>query len=151
MHWGGRFRAWSDYNSNCAIVLLCFIFIFMWVPLVVLIKQYCSVILVLFYGEGEEQCYCRVRDNSSRWVGRGVCAKHFVFLSFFQRPATRSILGMYLFGGKFCKYYEDDGTERDCTCREIVEHHPKCECDRKHFNNILWATVTVFQVSLDRS
>ncbi|XP_026324776.1 voltage-dependent T-type calcium channel subunit alpha-1G [Hyposmocoma kahamanoa] len=47
---------------------------------------------------------------------------------------------------QFCKYYEDDGSERDCTCREIVEHHPKCECDRKHFNNILWATVTVFQV-----
>ncbi|CAB3224354.1 unnamed protein product [Arctia plantaginis] len=53
---------------------------------------------------------------------------------------------MYLFGGKFCKYVEDNGTERDCTCPEIVSHHPKCECDRKHFNNILWATVTVFQV-----
>ncbi|RVE51646.1 hypothetical protein evm_003778, partial [Chilo suppressalis] len=57
-----------------------------------------------------------------------------------------SILGMYLFGGKFCKYVEDNGTERDCTCPEIISHHPKCECDRKHFNNILWATVTVFQV-----
>ncbi|XP_062529385.1 voltage-dependent T-type calcium channel subunit alpha-1G isoform X1 [Bombyx mori] len=57
-----------------------------------------------------------------------------------------SILGMYLFGGKFCKYVEDNGAERDCTCPEIVSHHPKCECDRKHFNNILWATVTVFQV-----
>ncbi|XP_064071851.1 voltage-dependent T-type calcium channel subunit alpha-1G-like isoform X2 [Vanessa tameamea] len=57
-----------------------------------------------------------------------------------------SILGMYLFGGKFCKFVEDNGSERDCTCPEIVSHHPKCECDRKHFNNILWATVTVFQV-----
>ncbi|CAH2106214.1 unnamed protein product [Euphydryas editha] len=57
-----------------------------------------------------------------------------------------SILGMYLFGGKFCKFIEDNGSERDCTCPEIVSHHPKCECDRKHFNNILWATVTVFQV-----
>lgn len=57
---------------------------------------------------------------------------------------------MYLFGGKFCKYVEDNGSERDCTCPEIVSHHPKCECDRKHFNNILWATVTVFQVSLKR-
>ncbi|XP_041977978.1 voltage-dependent T-type calcium channel subunit alpha-1G [Aricia agestis] len=57
-----------------------------------------------------------------------------------------SILGMYLFGGKFCKFVEDNGTERDCTCPEIISHHPKCECDRKHFNNILWATVTVFQV-----
>ncbi|XP_045485298.1 voltage-dependent T-type calcium channel subunit alpha-1G isoform X2 [Pieris rapae] len=57
-----------------------------------------------------------------------------------------SILGMYLFGGKFCKFNEDNGTERDCTCPEIISNHPKCECDRKHFNNILWATVTVFQV-----
>ncbi|KAI8436176.1 hypothetical protein MSG28_004255 [Choristoneura fumiferana] len=53
---------------------------------------------------------------------------------------------MYLFGGKFCKFVEDNGSERDCTCPEIISHHPKCECDRKHFNNILWATVTVFQV-----
>ncbi|CAG9133396.1 unnamed protein product [Plutella xylostella] len=57
-----------------------------------------------------------------------------------------SILGMYLFGGKFCKFVDDNGNERDCTCPEIISHHPKCECDRKHFNNILWATVTVFQV-----
>ncbi|CAG4983343.1 unnamed protein product [Colias eurytheme] len=47
---------------------------------------------------------------------------------------------------QFCKFVEDNGTERDCTCPEIISHHPKCECDRKHFNNILWATVTVFQV-----
>ncbi|GBP02086.1 hypothetical protein EVAR_73095_1 [Eumeta japonica] len=52
---------------------------------------------------------------------------------------------MYLFGGKFCKYVEDSGNERDCTCPEIISQHPRCECDRKHFNNILWATVTVFQ------
>ncbi|XP_059472084.1 voltage-dependent T-type calcium channel subunit alpha-1H isoform X6 [Neocloeon triangulifer] len=54
-----------------------------------------------------------------------------------------SILGMYLFGGKFCMWY--DGT-RECSCHEIVNHDPKCVCDRKHFNNILWATVTVFQI-----
>lgn len=53
-----------------------------------------------------------------------------------------SILGMYLFGGKFCIFNET----RDCTCYEIVTKHPLCHCDRKHFNNILWATVTVFQV-----
>ncbi|XP_049868679.1 voltage-dependent T-type calcium channel subunit alpha-1G-like isoform X3 [Pectinophora gossypiella] len=47
---------------------------------------------------------------------------------------------------QFCKFVEDNGSERDCTCPEIISHHPKCECDRKHFNNILWATVTVFQV-----
>jgi hypothetical protein len=51
---------------------------------------------------------------------------------------------MYLFGGKFCML--SDGS-RKCTCDEIVTRHPQCVCDRKHFNNILWATVTVFQVS----
>lgn len=54
---------------------------------------------------------------------------------------------MYLFGGKFCKFTDDDtGQDRECTCPEIVNKHPQCECDRKHFNNFLWATVTVFQV-----
>ncbi|XP_054728206.1 uncharacterized protein LOC129237458 [Anastrepha obliqua] len=57
-----------------------------------------------------------------------------------------SILGMYLFGGKFCKFVDDTGLERECTCDEIIRKEPKCECDRKHFNNILWATVTVFQI-----
>lgn len=57
-----------------------------------------------------------------------------------------SILGMYLFGGKFCKYTDEYDNTRECKCREIVEAHPRCECDRKHFNNFLWATVTVFQV-----
>ncbi|XP_063708918.1 voltage-dependent T-type calcium channel subunit alpha-1G [Culicoides brevitarsis] len=56
-----------------------------------------------------------------------------------------SILGMYLFGGKFCKYV-DGSEERDCNCLEIVQNDPLCECDRKHFNNILWSTVTVFQI-----
>lgn len=53
---------------------------------------------------------------------------------------------MYLFGGKFCKFMDETGLERECTCPEIISKHPQCECDRKHFNNILWATVTVFQV-----
>ncbi|XP_054086828.1 uncharacterized protein LOC105219445 [Zeugodacus cucurbitae] len=57
-----------------------------------------------------------------------------------------SILGMYLFGGKFCKFVDDTGLERECLCTEIINKHPQCECDRKHFNNILWATVTVFQI-----
>ncbi|KAL9871929.1 ca[2+]-channel protein alpha[[1]] subunit T isoform 1-T4 [Glossina fuscipes fuscipes] len=58
-----------------------------------------------------------------------------------------SILGMYLFGGKFCKFMDETtGIERECTCPEIISKHPQCECDRKHFNNILWATVTVFQI-----
>lgn len=63
-----------------------------------------------------------------------------------------SILGMYLFGGKFCKFTDETtGQERECTCPEIISKHPHCECDRKHFNNILWATVTVFQVSIYRN
>lgn len=55
---------------------------------------------------------------------------------------------MYLFGGKFCKFMDEELGERECTCPEIIAKHPLCECDRKHFNNFLWATVTVFQVSL---
>ena len=43
-----------------------------------------------------------------------------------------SILGMNLFGCKFC--------ERD-------EDGLKMNCDRKNFDSLLWATVTVFQVS----
>lgn len=40
-----------------------------------------------------------------------------------------SILGMNLFGCKFC---EKNGDETDC--------------DRKNFDTLLWALVTVFQV-----
>ena len=43
-----------------------------------------------------------------------------------------SILGMNLFGCKFC--------ERDADGL-------KMNCDRKNFDSLLWATVTVFQVS----
>ena len=51
---------------------------------------------------------------------------------------------MYLFGGKFCM--REDGS-RSCTCAEILGRDPGCVCDRKHFNTLLWATVTVFQAS----
>ncbi|KAF7265662.1 hypothetical protein GWI33_020746 [Rhynchophorus ferrugineus] len=57
-----------------------------------------------------------------------------------------SILGMYLFGGKFCNYIDDKGVTRDCGCEMIELKDERCQCDRKHFNNILWATVTVFQI-----
>ena len=43
-----------------------------------------------------------------------------------------SILGMNLFGCKFCD--PDTGT-----------------CQRKNFDSLLWATVTVFQVQLSRN
>uniref|UniRef100_A0A6P7GCZ7 Voltage-dependent T-type calcium channel subunit alpha-1G-like n=1 Tax=Diabrotica virgifera virgifera TaxID=50390 RepID=A0A6P7GCZ7_DIAVI len=55
-----------------------------------------------------------------------------------------SILGMYLFGGKFCVYVDDYGSTKECTCESM--DNIRCRCDRKHFNNILWATVTVFQI-----
>ena len=58
--------------------------------------------------------------------------------------ACGSVLGMYLFGGKFCM--RDDGSG-SCTCEEILRRDPGCICDRKHFNTLLWATVTVFQAS----
>ncbi|XP_043464929.1 voltage-dependent T-type calcium channel subunit alpha-1H isoform X1 [Leptopilina heterotoma] len=54
-----------------------------------------------------------------------------------------SILGMYLFGGKFCMWID---RTRPCTCAEVVARHPMCQCDRKHFNDIVWALVTVFQI-----
>ncbi|XP_023315824.1 voltage-dependent T-type calcium channel subunit alpha-1G isoform X4 [Trichogramma pretiosum] len=54
-----------------------------------------------------------------------------------------SILGMYLFGGKFCVWAD---RSRPCTCAEVVSRHPLCRCDRKHFNDIVWALVTVFQI-----
>uniref|UniRef100_A0A2S2PYV7 Voltage-dependent T-type calcium channel subunit alpha-1H n=1 Tax=Sipha flava TaxID=143950 RepID=A0A2S2PYV7_9HEMI len=44
-----------------------------------------------------------------------------------------SILGMNLFGCKFCSR-KNDGTENDVAC------------DRKNFDSLLWALVTVFQI-----
>lgn len=43
----------------------------------------------------------------------------------------RSILGMNLFGCKFCRQTGDGGP---------------ASCDRKNFDSLLWAIVTVFQV-----
>ncbi|CAH1136170.1 unnamed protein product [Ceutorhynchus assimilis] len=53
---------------------------------------------------------------------------------------------MYLFGGKFCNYVDERGVLSDCGCEMLEKKDPRCQCDRKHFNNILWATVTVFQI-----
>ncbi|XP_066974796.1 voltage-dependent T-type calcium channel subunit alpha-1G isoform X1 [Macrobrachium rosenbergii] len=54
-----------------------------------------------------------------------------------------SVLGMFLFGGKFCIKADGGG---DCTCREILDPRAGCQCKRMHFNSFLWATVTVFQI-----
>ncbi|XP_053393144.1 voltage-dependent T-type calcium channel subunit alpha-1G-like isoform X2 [Mercenaria mercenaria] len=52
-----------------------------------------------------------------------------------------SVLGMNLFGGKFC--WKSDGST--CNCNEYLEPNI-CECDRANFNTLLWSLVTVFQV-----
>ncbi|CAG7816552.1 unnamed protein product, partial [Allacma fusca] len=39
-----------------------------------------------------------------------------------------------IFGGKFCK---------EICCNPYEQ---TCECDRKNFNTLLWATITVFQI-----
>ena len=53
-----------------------------------------------------------------------------------------SVLGMNLFGGKFCWKTADGST---CTCKESIDP-TICECDRANFNSLLWSLVTVFQV-----
>ncbi|ELU02190.1 hypothetical protein CAPTEDRAFT_89566 [Capitella teleta] len=52
-----------------------------------------------------------------------------------------SVLGMHLFGGKFCTH---PVTGRQCTCAEITS--VPCKCERKNFDTLLWSLVTVFQI-----
>ncbi|XP_067118736.1 voltage-dependent T-type calcium channel subunit alpha-1H-like isoform X2 [Centruroides vittatus] len=54
-----------------------------------------------------------------------------------------SCLGMYLFGGKLCTRNDGSG---QCNCEDLRSDPTQCSCDRKQFDNILWATVTVFQI-----
>ena len=56
--------------------------------------------------------------------------------------APSSVLGMTLFGGKFCE--KDDGTP--CNCADLRNSSVTCYCDRKNFDTLLWSLVTVFQV-----
>ncbi|GFY59877.1 uncharacterized protein TNIN_266721 [Trichonephila inaurata madagascariensis] len=58
-----------------------------------------------------------------------------------------SLLGMHLFGGRFCRRGDGRGM---CTCEELQKPDPHCLCDRMNFDNFLWATVTVFQVRIQR-
>ncbi|XP_071106235.1 voltage-dependent T-type calcium channel subunit alpha-1G-like isoform X3 [Haliotis cracherodii] len=53
-----------------------------------------------------------------------------------------SILGMNLFGGKFCE--REDGSS--CTCADLRSNNVTCFCDRVNFDSTLWSLVTVFQV-----
>uniref|UniRef100_T1DC41 Voltage-dependent T-type calcium channel subunit alpha n=2 Tax=Entelegynae TaxID=74971 RepID=T1DC41_CUPSA len=54
-----------------------------------------------------------------------------------------SLLGMHLFGGRFCRRGDGRGM---CTCEELQKPEAYCHCDRMNFDNFLWATVTVFQI-----
>ena len=109
-----------------------------------------------------ENCSRKKKRNED--VSPGVCGDRYILFfvplvfnfSTFVRRSSRwyfrpagclgcSILGMYLFGGKFCMWAD---RSRPCTCAEVVSRHPMCRCDRKHFNDIVWALVTVFQVPL---
>ena len=56
-----------------------------------------------------------------------------------------SVLGMTLFGGKFCNHPTE---KRACTCAEINSPDVGCKCARKNFDSLLWSLVTVFQVNL---
>jgi len=49
---------------------------------------------------------------------------------------------MNLFGGKFCTTKD----KRQCSCGQISDG--MCRCERKNFDSLLWAIVTVFQVRL---
>lgn len=57
--------------------------------------------------------------------------------------AACSILGMSVFGGKFCA--RPDGTP--CSCQECSNATSGCVSDRANFDSLLWSLVTVFQVS----
>ena len=64
---------------------------------------------------------------------------------------TFSILGMNLFGCKFCDDTKPDGNGNKKNSRSAAAAMRKFEnmtCDRKNFDSLLWATVTVFQVSI---
>lgn len=58
-----------------------------------------------------------------------------------------SLLGMHLFGGRFCRRADGYGM---CTCEELRKRDAYCLCDRMNFDNFLWATVTVFQVRITK-
>ena len=55
-----------------------------------------------------------------------------------------SVLGMHLFGGKFCLRVDGDR----CTCDDFNNRVPGCfRCERKNFDTLVWSLVTVFQVN----
>jgi hypothetical protein len=63
-----------------------------------------------------------------QWSDIALCINNFII--YFDCYSFFSILGMNLFGCRFCEI-QPDGTKL---------------CDRKNFDSLLWAIVTVFQV-----
>ena len=63
---------------------------------------------------------------------------------------TFSILGMNLFGCKFCDATKPDGNgnKKNSHSAAYMMKFENMTCDRKNFDSLLWATVTVFQVSI---
>jgi len=43
----------------------------------------------------------------------------------------------------------EDGSG-SCSCSEIIQAESTCVCDRKNFDSMLWAFITVFQVNPSR-
>jgi hypothetical protein len=92
------------------------------------------------------------------------CFVVFCFLLF--DILQNSILGMHLFGGEFCTIEAINITSREefdmkcrcCTCIEnnMLKNHTDfkdfgCIQPRKNFDSLLYAILTVFQVSIDES
>jgi hypothetical protein len=90
--------------------------------------------------------YCTQACTVFFYVTCGICVKY-CFVTVMNNWRVfflySSVLGMNLFGGKFC--WKSDGST--CNCNEYLEPNI-CECDRANFNTLLWSLVTVFQVLL---
>ncbi|RWS27058.1 Voltage-dependent T-type calcium channel subunit alpha-1G-like protein, partial [Leptotrombidium deliense] len=89
-------------------------------------------------------------DNTTQCDRKNFDSLLWALVTVFQYKSKLSIycllcLGMHLFGGKFCT--KADGNKVPCTCDELLSPETvTCVCDRKNFNNFLWALVTVFQI-----
>ena len=57
---------------------------------------------------------------------------------------------MNLFGCKFCDATKPDGNgnKKNSHSAAYMMKFENMSCDRKNFDSLLWATVTVFQVSI---
>uniref|UniRef100_A0A915K176 Ion transport domain-containing protein n=1 Tax=Romanomermis culicivorax TaxID=13658 RepID=A0A915K176_ROMCU len=74
----------------------------------------------------------RTMDNVTVFFGL-LCLFIFIF----------SLLGMVIFGGRFC-INKSDGSQ--CTCKDLRDPKITCICARKNFDNFLHSSLTVFQI-----